>query len=289
MSKNPKLLTEIHSKLVNKGWEKNQSRRASEIIKLLGEGMLITELDETHIEHLCTTLDERGLTGSTINRYLASLSKMLRYANERKAIYHLDRVPFIEWRAENKARIRFVLPEEEKEMIEVLTKRGDTDYLNFFLFLMDTGMRLSEAHRLCKRDVQISNDGQYYITLYDTKNGDDRGIPLTKRAKKIVADLIANKERKDSIFALNYWSIERVWREMREIMGLENDKQFVIHCLRHTFASRLAQSGSVEMHIIGKLLGHRSYAMTQRYSHLRPTNLVNAIDVLDTQAQSAVG
>ena len=43
------------------------------------------------------------------------------------------------------------------------------------------------------------------------------------------------------------------------------------------------------MHIIGKLLGHRSYAMTQRYSHLRPTNLVNAIDVLDTQAQSVAG
>jgi len=42
---------------------------------------------------------------------------------------------------------------------------------------------------------------------------------------------------------------------------------FTIHCIRHTFASWMAING-YSLVIIGQMLGHRSQAMSARYSHL---------------------
>ncbi|MCI0529919.1 MAG: site-specific integrase, partial [Nitrospira sp.] len=55
---------------------------------------------------------------------------------------------------------------------------------------------------------------------------------------------------------------------------------FRFHDLRHTFASSLVQKG-VDLYRVQRLLGHRDGRMTQRYAHLAPENLREAIRVLD--------
>ena len=289
--KNPKLLTEIHRKLRHKGWESLQSSRAEKIINLLGQGMLVTEVNETHIEHLVNTLEERGLTGSTINRYLAALSKMLSYAHKRHAIYHMERMPFIEWHAESKGRNRYLMPEEEQQIINTLTEWNDTDYLDLYLFLVDTGMRLNEALSF-KKSMVDDRHGHMVVTLTPeiTKNGHTRGVPLTQRATAIVSTLLPKLERNDKVFGhLKYWRCENLWVKLRKSMGLQGDKDFVIHCLRHTCATRLAQSGKIELHLVGQMLGHRSWQMIQRYAHLVPSNLTGAVDVLDNHNKLSAG
>ena len=46
---------------------------------------------------------------------------------------------------------------------------------------------------------------------------------------------------------------------------------FTWHCLRHTFASRLVMAG-VDLRTVQNLMGHKTIAMTVRYSHLAPTH-----------------
>jgi len=281
--RNLKLLTEIHRKLTLKGWEKLQSKRAEKVIEMLGKGILVTEVNDSHIESLVDTLEDRGFAPATINRYLSSISKMLRFANQRQSIYHLDRVPHIEWQKEDNGRERYLEPMEEKEIIRLLTEWNMVNYLEFYLFLIDTGMRLGEALSIKKLMVH-NNNGNYVVNLPAsvTKNGEPRGIPLTERAKSIVLKLLIKAERNDLVFSqLKYWTCENTWRRLRKAMNLEDDKEFVIHCLRHTCATRLAQSGKVELHMIGQMLGHKSWKMIKRYSHLIPNNLMGAVNVLN--------
>ena len=147
------------------------------------------------------------------------------------------------------------------------------------LSYLNKGIKISISDKRRK-----DNNGNYVVNLPAsiTKNGEPRGVPLTERAKSIVVKLLDKAERNDLVFKhLKYWTCENTWRRLRKAMNLEEDKEFVIHCLRHTCATRLAQSGKVELHMIGQMLGHKSWKMIKRYSHLIPNNLRGAINVLN--------
>ena len=70
-------------------------------------------------------------------------------------------------------------------------------------------------------------------------------------------------------------------------MGLQSDKQFVFHITRHTFASRLVQSG-IGIQIVQDLLGHKTIKMTLRYAHLAPHNKTEARMALERSDKSGV-
>ncbi|MGH1407751.1 MAG: tyrosine-type recombinase/integrase [Rhodomicrobiaceae bacterium] len=59
-------------------------------------------------------------------------------------------------------------------------------------------------------------------------------------------------------------NIQKPWIIVRDTAGLKN---FRIHDLRHSFASVAAESGASLLHI-GKLLGHKKSATTERYAHI---------------------
>ena len=50
--------------------------------------------------------------------------------------------------------------------------------------------------------------------------------------------------------------------------------------LRHTYASHLVMRG-VHIRASHELVGHKTLAMTQRYSHLAPEQLQNAVKLLN--------
>jgi integrase len=58
--------------------------------------------------------------------------------------------------------------------------------------------------------------------------------------------------------------------------GIED---FRFHDLRHSAASNLVMAG-VSLFTVSQLLGHRTLAMTERYSHLSPSHLSEAAQKL---------
>ncbi len=59
----------------------------------------------------------------------------------------------------------------------------------------------------------------------------------------------------------------------------DRKKKVVFHTLRHSCASQLAMSGA-DLPTIQNVLGHKTLAMTERYSHLSNEHIENALNRL---------
>ncbi len=170
-----------------------------------------------------------------------------------------------------KARCRWLTAEKEARLVA-----ASPEHLKpIVVFAVETGGRLSEILRLDWRDVSFPNDR---FTFKDTKNGEDRTIRLTDRARATLTAIGV----KDSgpVFTFRGKPMKTVktsFEKARTKAGLE-DVRF--HDLRHTFASRLVQGG-VPLYDVMHLTGHKSLEMVQRYSHLAPDYQDRAIVALN--------
>ena len=63
-------------------------------------------------------------------------------------------------------------------------------------------------------------------------------------------------------------------------MKVARIENFHFHDLRHTFATRLVQSG-IDLYKVQCLLGHKSPIMTQRYAHHYPESLREGVERLE--------
>ena len=117
------------------------------------------------------------------------------------------------------------------------------------------------------------------ITLYDTKNGEPRGVPLNTDAIAALTALEpAADNRIGSVFKRangeDWGQIRTAFEKAVERAGLPD---FRFHDLRHTAASHLAMRGR-PLKEIQEILGHKSFAMTLRYAHLSPRHLRTAVE-----------
>ncbi len=55
-----------------------------------------------------------------------------------------------------------------------------------------------------------------------------------------------------------------------------------VHILRYTFCSHLVMRGAA-MRSVQELVGHQDLTMTQRYSHLSPSALIETVRLLETR------
>ncbi|MCE7872064.1 site-specific integrase [bacterium CPR1] len=77
----------------------------------------------------------------------------------------------------------------------------------------------------------------------------------------------------------------RVWRPALKRAKIKNLR---IHDLRHTFCSRLVEKGA-GLRTVQLLAGHKSFTTTERYAHLAPDHLRDAVETLVTASPARGG
>jgi integrase len=250
-------------------------------------------------------LSVRALTGPAIAQYERErIGQVSPYtvANELTVLRHMlrlarrwgyvDQVPDVDMPRKPEGRQRY-LEEEEIGRLLVTCRRSRNPYLAAIVTIaVNTGMRKAEILGLTWERLDLSTSR---ITLYRTKSGKPRGVPMNSAVYGTLVALQPDAAQRAGLVFRR--SADRAWGQIRRAFttALERAeiKGFRFHDLRHTAASHMVMRGA-SLKDVQEILGHADYKMTMRYSHLSPAHLRAAVDRLDgltistTSTQSAV-
>lgn len=217
---------------------------------------------EAYIQHRLKTV-----VATTVNNELATLRRALRVA--RKTLKVMTAAPEVT-----------LLPGQSERSF-VLNSRQEAAYLaacqdnlrDAAMLMLDTGLRVGECVRVQWTDF---NEGwlRLFIRRGKTENA-PRGLPLSARCREMLSNRRAFYPTAVWVFPgrkdhLRPGTLQGHHVRARSIARLEDGSElpaeFVIHSLRHTFATRF---GELEPNafLVKEVLGHGDIRMSQKYVH----------------------
>ncbi len=224
-----------------------------------------------------------NLKPATLNRYRALLCLTYRLGVQNGKV-NSNPARLVHQRRENNGRIRFLSPEEESKLRELIQELCP-HHLPELELAINTGMRMGEQYAMTWDCVDFE---RRLLTLPRTKNGETRHIPLNDPAIAALRMAQSLSNGQPYVFLNRFGQQLKTPREWFDgVVRKAALADFTWHCLRHTFASRLVMAG-VDLRTVQELMGHKTINMTVRYAHLAPQHQLAAVQRLcDTEgAQS---
>jgi len=221
----------------------------------------------------------QGLQVSSVNSSLRVLRRVLRIAAEWGVI---SSVPRIKMLPGERHRERVVTAEEESKYLaaanELLASVGSV--------LVDSGMRPEECYRLRWEAITWANgrNGTLLVTHGKTRAA-RRVLPLTPRVRGILEERwkVAGRPVEGWIWAAPTQSghIEpsSLKKQHRKALRLAGVRPFVLYSLRHTFLTRLGESGC-DAWTLARIAGHSSITISGRYVHPSEDAVLAAVEKL---------
>ena len=216
----------------------------------------------------------REVGDSTVRKELYMLSKILGFAETECGITLPRGNPVLKVRRPQEGRSR------ERRLTAVEWQRLDDEVKasrNPLLrpaveFAIETASRQGEILGLLWRDVDF---GRRFVMVRETKNGEDRAVPLSGRALAILRALKDGPESIDGrVFPIVRMALYRVFHYAVVRAKIED---FTFHDLRHEALSRLAERGDMSMLDLAAFSGHKTLQMLKRYTHLNAEKLAERL------------
>lgn len=225
-------------------------------------------------------------SGATANNAVRTLRASLSYAVELRTLHAAPSLQLYQERA----RDQVFTPEHERAFLE----HADRNMADFFILLMDSGMRPDEA---CRFEWDWTDWIRNVIKIPDGKTGAARReVPMSTRVREM---LIARMK----------WLRESEWKNYRAMKFAFPSKHegkhvssmshafnrtkraaklpaaLVMYCTRHTFGTDLAELGNPKLTMI--TMGHEDLKTTARYQHPQTHKVASFIDERNAKRKSA--
>jgi integrase len=213
-------------------------------------------------------LNEDKVAGSTINRDLNLLSNVFSIAKKEWQWVAASPTSGVR-RPKNPAPRDRPITQDEVERIvlasgfnEMPTQQVKQRVGVAFLFAIETAMRAGEICGLATEDVNGA-----VASLYDTKNGTARQVPLSRRALELIG-LLASRAPGESLFALSASSLDANFRKIKKAACIDG---LTFHDTRHEAITRLAKK--LDVLELARMVGHRDLRMLMIYYNETAANL----------------
>lgn len=239
---------------------------------------------------------KEGYTPATVVRRMALISHLFEIARTDWRMYNLrNLIADVRMPPVRNARSRRVTalesanededgahPVSDDELQRILKTTESVLLPHLINLAIETAARRSELINLQWEDVNLP---RRFMTLRDTKNTEDRDVPLSTRAVEIFKALAPKTA--GPVFSMNKDAVTRAFTRARDrarkayLVECEKAKtvplpRFLVdltfHDLRHEATSRLAMK--LHMHELARVTGHKDLRMLLRYYNPRVEELL---------------
>lgn len=209
---------------------------------------------------------------ATVDLHLALLRAIFNYGVDITTKVQHNPFKGVKLFQEDNARVRYLDEDEENRLFKALPTRYH-DLVEVDLY---TGLRASNLFGLEWANVDLAL-GVY--TVPHTKSKKTLRQKMHSRVREILASLPRNGSPYVFPGAKKGTPRRDINHSFRKAVLKAGIVDFHFHDLRHTWASRLAMAG-VPLHTIMVLGGWKTLRMVQRYAHLSPDHLQEALERL---------
>lgn len=149
---------------------------------------------------------------------------------------------------------------------------------------LGSGLRVSEIANLKLDDLNLRK-GQNSLIVRHGKGDKLRQVKFSSRLKDILEDWLDYRD-KDSPYLfyserqekMTTSAIQRIFKKYAKKAGLS--ERYSIHCLRHTYATRLYRSSGYNLRMIQQQLGHSDPSISAVYAAVIDEDLEEAVEKL---------
>lgn len=219
-------------------------------------------------------MQEKKVSRSYMHQSYSALKYF--YTTTLKEDWEVMKIP----RAKRTMKLPEILSREEVGNLIDVTR--NIKHKAILMVTYSAGLRVSEAASLKVRDVDSKSMA---IKVCGGKGQKDRFTLLAattlrflKGYWRMYRPVTWLFEGRASSQRLATTTLQRVFVKAKEKAGIT--KKVSMHSLRHSFATHLLEQG-VNVHVVQRLLGHRSIATTMVYLHLKKESLMKVVSPLD--------
>jgi integrase len=242
----------------------------------LSKDIIISERDRLKNLRVKDDSEREIVSNATVNRKMAVIRRAINVAiGEWGWMTHNP--ANVKALPEPKGRTRFLQGEELDNLLSACRDSDNKYLLAIVVLAVTTGARRGEIRNIRVKDVDFVSGR---IVLPTSKNGKPRSLFLTGYALDLVKGIHAKTQPKQVYLFPSPHDItcsndfRTAWRTTIKRSGIED---FKFHDLRHSAASFYALNGA-GLHQIAEILGHTSFHVTKRYTHLLETETAKVVE-----------
>jgi integrase len=264
-------------------WAKPQRGYENKFYMGRPEGDLVTRFGNIPLRRFGVSMLENyqqellaeGKAAATANRKMALLKHLFHKASDwgwadDETLRIVRKVKMLR---EPAGRLRYLTPEEVRRLLAACNPRLRA----IVAVALNTGMRRGEILSLKWDSVDLRNG---YLLIGQSKNGERREVPANAAVREVLSGIVRRLDTPHVFHDSKGEAMKEVRHSFNRACRLAGIYGFRFHDLRHSAASFMAMAG-VDLMAIKQVLGHKTIAMTARYSHLSPGHLRNAVAAID--------